>query len=164
MREVIEVEIGYRDPRHDIRNDIGLLRDACASAGYNLKFRHHITLEGPYLKDEKVYVRLSGKMDDDFSTGNHLRGISSYLIKNCSWIRKTGYKAGDGLLHFHDTQAEFQNVDSVEKEIRMTINEKHELILSFNSSEELWQFAKKHQDKIVGVVDYKLNTLKENEE
>ena len=39
----------------------------------------------------------------------------------------------------------------------MTFDEKHELTLSFNSSEELWQFAKEHQDKVVGMVDYKIN-------
>lgn len=39
----------------------------------------------------------------------------------------------------------------------MTIDEKHELILSFNSSEELWKFAKEHQDKVVGMVDYKIH-------
>lgn len=39
----------------------------------------------------------------------------------------------------------------------MTIEEKHELTLSFNSSEELWQVAKKYQDNVVGMVDYKFN-------
>lgn len=39
----------------------------------------------------------------------------------------------------------------------MTIDERHELTLSFNSSEELWQFAKEHQDKVVSIVDYKIN-------
>ena len=41
--------------------------------------------------------------------------------------------------------------------MRITFDEKHELTLSFNSSEELWQFAKEHQDKVVGMVDYKIN-------
>lgn len=72
MREVIEVEIGYKDLIHDIRNDMGPLRDACTWASHNLALRHHITLEGPYLKGERVYLRLSGKMDDDFNIGNHL--------------------------------------------------------------------------------------------
>ena len=40
----------------------------------------------------------------------------------------------------------------------MTLNEKHELTLSFNSSDELWSFAKKYQDKIVCVADYKIYT------
>ena len=40
----------------------------------------------------------------------------------------------------------------------MTLNEKHELTLSFNSSDELWSFAKKYQDKIVSVSDYKIYT------
>ena len=38
----------------------------------------------------------------------------------------------------------------------MTLTEKHELTLSFNSSDELWSFAKKYQDKIVSVSDYKI--------
>ena len=37
----------------------------------------------------------------------------------------------------------------------MTLTEKHELTLSFNSSDELWSFAKKYEDKIVSVSDYK---------
>lgn len=42
----------------------------------------------------------------------------------------------------------------------MTLNEKHELTLSFKSSEELWSFAKKYKDKIdiVSVSDYKIYT------
>ena len=40
----------------------------------------------------------------------------------------------------------------------VTINEKHELTLSFNSSDELWSFAKKYKDKIVSVSDYKIYT------
>ena len=36
----------------------------------------------------------------------------------------------------------------------MVINEKHELTLSFTSSDELWKFAKKYQDKIKTVTDY----------
>ena len=39
----------------------------------------------------------------------------------------------------------------------MGMIEKHELTLSFNTSEEMWQFAKEHQDKVVGMVDYKIN-------
>jgi hypothetical protein len=40
----------------------------------------------------------------------------------------------------------------------MTVTEKHELTLSFRSSDELWKFAKEHQDKIkiTLVTDYKL--------
>jgi hypothetical protein len=38
----------------------------------------------------------------------------------------------------------------------MLIEEKHELTLTFSSSEELWQFAKEHQDKIVTMTDYKI--------
>ena len=45
----------------------------------------------------------------------------------------------------------------------MTSDEKHELTLAFNSSEELWQFAKEHQDKVVGMVDYKIDRW-ENED
>lgn len=41
---------------------------------------------------------------------------------------------------------------------KVTLNEKHELTLSFNSSDELWSFAKKYQDKIVSVSDYKIYT------
>ena len=43
----------------------------------------------------------------------------------------------------------------------MTINKKHELTLSFDSSDELWEFAKKHQDKIVSVSDYEIFSIKE---
>lgn len=39
----------------------------------------------------------------------------------------------------------------------MSIDEKHELTLTFNSSEELWQFLKEHEDKVIGIVDYKIN-------
>ena len=40
----------------------------------------------------------------------------------------------------------------------MTINEKHELTLSFNSSDELWSFAQEYKEKIVSVSDYKIYT------
>ena len=41
---------------------------------------------------------------------------------------------------------------------KVTINEKHELTLSFNSSEELWSFAQEYKEKIVSVSDYKIYT------
>lgn len=44
--------------------------------------------------------------------------------------------------------------------MEMITEEKHELTISFASSEELWQFAEEHRDKVVCVVDYKLNTVK----
>lgn len=106
MREVIEVEIGYKDHRFDIRNDMGPLRDACTWASHNLALRHHIRLEGPYGKGERVYVRLYGKMDDDFNIGNHLRGISLYLMKNFTWAKVFNYKPGVGLLYFIDMSKE----------------------------------------------------------
>lgn len=39
---------------------------------------------------------------------------------------------------------------------------KHELTLSFDSSDELWEFAKKHQDKIVSVSDYEIYKIQED--
>ena len=47
----------------------------------------------------------------------------------------------------------------------MGVIEKHELTLSFNTSEEMWQFVKETHtiDKIVGVEDYK-HWIKENED
>lgn len=43
---------------------------------------------------------------------------------------------------------------------KVTITEKHELTLSFNSSDELWSFVKRYIDriKIVSVSDYKIYT------
>ena len=41
---------------------------------------------------------------------------------------------------------------------KVTINEKHELTLSFKSSDELWSFAKEYKEKIVSVSDYKIYT------
>jgi hypothetical protein len=48
--------------------------------------------------------------------------------------------------------------------MEMTIEEKHELTLSFNSSEELWEFAKEHEDKIAFIMDYKFNIPEESED
>ena len=47
----------------------------------------------------------------------------------------------------------------------MGMIEKHELTLSFNTSEEMWQFVNETHtiDKIVGVEDYK-HWIKENED
>lgn len=100
MREVMEVYIGYKDPKYDIRDDMGPLRDAVTWASHNLALRHRIKLEGPYGEGEKVYVRLSGKIADNFNIGNHLRGISNYLMKNFSYIKQFNYTPGQGLLYF----------------------------------------------------------------
>lgn len=100
MKEILEVEIGYKDHKYDIRNDMGPLRDAVIWASHNLMLRHRIRLEGPFGKGEKVYVRLSGIKEENFNVGIHLKGISSYLMKNYPYIKHFNYKPGVGLLYF----------------------------------------------------------------
>lgn len=101
FKEVLEVKIGYVDPKYDIRYDMGPLRDAVTWASHNLALRHRICLEGPYETADCVYVRLSGiNFDDSFNVGNHLRGISSHLMKNHPYIKNYIYKPGKGLLYF----------------------------------------------------------------
>lgn len=46
----------------------------------------------------------------------------------------------------------------------MTIEAKHELTLSFDSSEELWQVAKKYPDNVVSMVDYKFSKWEQENE
>lgn len=46
----------------------------------------------------------------------------------------------------------------------MTIDEKHELTLAFNSSEEMWQFAKAYKGRIIGIEDYMVIKKQENED
>lgn len=100
MSEVLEVKIGYVNPKFDIREDRGPLRDAVEWASHGLAMRHRIRLEGPYYNDGDTYVRLSGiEFDDNFNAGRHLRGISGYLMKN-PYIKQFYYRKGKGLLYF----------------------------------------------------------------
>jgi len=46
----------------------------------------------------------------------------------------------------------------------MTTNEKHELTLAFDTSEELWEFAKQYKGRIIGVEDYMVIKAKEVED
>lgn len=93
------VQIEFADPSIKAADCLRDLRDATESASLNLYSRYNVQLEVPLLIGNNVVleVRVPEDMASSFAIGNHLRGISAYLTKNCNG-RYSNHLMGNRLL------------------------------------------------------------------
>ena len=78
--EFADASIKAIDAIHDLRRGV-------ESASLNLYSRYDVQIQTPMLYDEDkvvVEVRVPEEIVDTFAIGNHLRGVSSYLLKRCN--------------------------------------------------------------------------------
>lgn len=75
--------------------------EAAQNAQFNLFLRYKIRLETPYITDRGVVVKINIPEDlaENFNPGNHLRGMSRYLIKKNGDFYKN-YRIGKRLLYY----------------------------------------------------------------
>ena len=81
------VQIEFADSNWNTADHIIDLRKARQSASLNLFSRYGVRLEEPRLiSDSQVVmdVRIPEEIVSTFSIGNHLRGLSAFLIKYCN--------------------------------------------------------------------------------
>jgi len=97
------VQIEFADPRIKAIDAIYDIRKAAQNAGLNLYSRYNVQLQMPIVIDDKVVLKLKipDKISNTFALGNHLRGISSYLLKQCNG-KYDQYVMGKRLLSYSE--------------------------------------------------------------
>ena len=95
------VLIEFANPKIRAVDHISDIREAVFYAQGNLLHRHHITLNMPIVIDGFVFVELylPENIDENFSIGRHLRGISGYLLSKYGDFYKD-YLVGARLLNY----------------------------------------------------------------
>lgn len=81
------VQIEFADSNYNAVDYLADLRAASESASLNLFSKYEVRLEMPrVINGYRVVmdVRIPESIVDEFSIGNHLRGLSAYLLKYCN--------------------------------------------------------------------------------
>ena len=122
-----KIQLEFADSNIRAIDYIQDIRKAAASAGLNLYSRYDVQLQYPMpTADDKVVVEIKIPEDrvDTFAVGNHLRGISTYLLKQCG-DRYQKYLVGKRLLNY----IEVSESDHAPTEVAMV--DRLEAIVSF---------------------------------
>ena len=80
------IQIEFANSNYNAVDCIKDLRAATESASLNLFSKYEVRLEMPRVMNGYqvvMDVRIPEEIVDDFSIGNHLRGVSAYLLKYC---------------------------------------------------------------------------------
>lgn len=96
------IQIEFTDSSIQAADAIYDIRKAAESASLNLNLRYDVQLQYPMLADDNkvvVELKIPEEIVDTFSVGNHLRGISTYLLKRCGG-RYDKYLVGKRLLNY----------------------------------------------------------------
>ena len=95
------IQIEFADPSIRAIDHIQYIRDAAHSAGMNLFSRYDVQLDYPMPYGDRVIVeiRIPVEIADGFAVGNHLRGMSDYLLKRSPDIYKDK-QVGKRLLNY----------------------------------------------------------------
>lgn len=96
------IQIEFTDSSIKAADAIYDIRKAAESASLNLYSRYNVQLQYPMLADDDkvvVEIKIPEEIVDDFSVGNHLRGISTYLLKRCGG-RYDKHLVGKRLLNY----------------------------------------------------------------
>ena len=95
--------ITFANPLLLIEDHIDDLTNAVKYSAYNLYTRHKIEIVFPIQKVDKgvCIILVFHKPMKSFNTGNHLRGIASYLLNNCEYPYDK-YRIGTRLLFYKE--------------------------------------------------------------
>lgn len=96
------IQLEFADPRIKAIDCLQDIRKAAENAGLNLYSRYDVQLQYPMpTSDNKVVVeiKIPEEIADTFAVGNHLRGISNYLLSKCG-ERYQNYLVGKRLLNY----------------------------------------------------------------
>lgn len=121
------VQIDFADSRIKAIDAIRDIREAARSAGLNLFSRYDVQLQYPMRSaNDKVVVeiKIPEEIINTFSIGNHLRGISAYLLKYCNG-KYDQYLVGKRLLNYTEISEPTSNPDGP------TVTERLEAIARF---------------------------------
>lgn len=93
--------IHFANPRIRAVDHFSDICEAADHAHYNLYIRHKVRLYAPYQSDNNVFIKMEipDESCENFNPGNHLRGISAYLIKKHGDAYRK-YRVGNRLFYF----------------------------------------------------------------
>lgn len=96
------VQIEFADPAIKAIDYISDIRKAAENAGLNLFSRYNVQLQYPMPDRDRVIVeiKIPEEIADGFAIGNHLRGISNFLLSKWS-DRYQKYLIGKRLLIYN---------------------------------------------------------------
>ena len=97
------IQIEFADPAIRAIDHIQDIRKAAENAGLNLYSRYNVQLQYPMPDGERVVVeiKIPEEIADTFAIGNHLRGISNYLLSKWN-DRYHQYFIGKRLLNYNE--------------------------------------------------------------
>lgn len=99
-----KIQLEFADPSVRAIDYIQDIRKAAESAGLNLYSRYDVQLQCPMpTADDRVVVeiKIPEEIVETFAVGNHLRGISNYLLNRCG-NRYQKFLVGKRLLNYVD--------------------------------------------------------------
>lgn len=101
------IQIEFADPTIKAIDYIQDIRKAAENAGINLFSRYDVQLQYPMPDGDRVVVemKIPEEIADTFAVGNHLRGISTYLLSKWN-DRYHQYLIGKRLLNYIELDEE----------------------------------------------------------
>lgn len=100
-----KIQIEFADPNIRAIDHIQIIRKAAENAGLNLFSRYSVQLQYPMPDGDRVVIeiRIPDEISETFAVGNHLRGISSFLLSKCG-DRYQSHLVGKRLLNYTEVQ------------------------------------------------------------
>lgn len=117
------IQIEFASPKIRAIDAIQDIRKGATAAGLNLYSRYGVQLQYPMpVGEDKVVVevKIPEERAESFAIGNHLRGISAYLIKYCGG-RYDEYVVGKRLLNYVELSNTEMSCDSLSMSVRLEI-------------------------------------------
>ena len=144
-----KVQIEFANSEWNIVDCYQDLKSAVQSASLNLFSKYNVQLEMPRVinKSQVVMdVKIPDEIAQDFSIGNHLRGLSAYLMKYCNGKYKNAV-VGKRLLNYIDLPV---SEDELEEKIvqQLSMISKFVELLKNNDKDSLEKI-----NKIVMILD-----------
>lgn len=126
------VIIFFRDPKVLMAEHLDKINEAVDHAEHNLYARHNVKINGRGLYGNGYAIDLDISSDSDFNIGQHLRGLSLYLLKKYSSIYSP-MKYGTSLFTYQDANNVIVNVSDMSHDIsnlRKSVDEIKEALLT----------------------------------
>lgn len=146
-----KIQIEFANPNIRAIDYIQDIRRAAEYAGLNLFSRYDVQLQYPMpTEDDRVVVeiRIPDGIADSFAIGNHLRGISSYLLSRYG-ERYQNYLVGKRLLNYIEVQ------EPRHKDTRLSMIDRLEAVVSFT------QLLERTDEEAIDRIDRIMMILKE---
>lgn len=138
MLVIKRIQIEFADPAIKAIDHIHDIRKAAENASLNLFSRYDVQLQYPMPDGDRVVVeiKIPEEIADTFAIGNHLRGISNYLLSKWN-DRYHQYLIGKRLLIYNELDEEDKKESGLAAVDRLEAVAKFAKLLERNDEEAL---------------------------